>query len=83
VGYSCVLLKSRPFAEGNERVPLAAMEVCLEMSRLGWKCGEVEETAMLRAAAGRLKEAHRERWSATIAPQLTLRFRNSRAQWRG
>ena len=42
---------------------LAAMVVCLEMSRLGWKCGEVEETAMvLRAAAGKLKEGEWEAW---------------------
>jgi len=62
-GYAWALLKSRPFAEGNERVALAAMVVCLEMSRLGWKCGEVEETAMLlRASAGKLKEAEWEAW---------------------
>ena len=46
-----------------ERVALAAMVVCLEMSRLGWKCGEVEETAMLlRAAAGHMKEKEWEAW---------------------
>ena len=51
------------FAEGNERFALAAMVVCLEMSRLGWKCGEVEETAMvLRAAAGHMKEKEWEAW---------------------
>jgi len=62
-GYAWALLKGRPFAEGNERVALAAMVVCLEMSRLGWKCGEVEETAMvLRAAAGKLKEDEWEAW---------------------
>jgi death on curing protein len=62
-GYAWALLKARPFAEGNERVALAAVVVCLEMSRLGWKCGEVEETAMvLRAAAGKLKEAEWEAW---------------------
>ena len=62
-GYAWALLKSRPFAEGNERVALAAMVVCLEMSRLAWKCGEVEETAMvLRAAAGKMKEAEWEAW---------------------
>jgi len=44
-------------------VALAAMVVCLEMSRLGWKCGEVEETAMvLRAAAGHMKEKEWEAW---------------------
>ena len=46
-GYAWALLKNRPFAEGNERVALAAMVVCLEMYGLPWKCGEVEETAML------------------------------------
>src|SRR5271157_3537210 len=62
-GYAWALLRSRPFAEGNERVALAAMVVCLEMSRLGWKCGEVEETAMvLRAAAGHMKEKEWEAW---------------------
>ena len=62
-GYAWALLKGRPFAEGNERVALAAMVVSLEMSRLGWKCGEVEETAMvLRAAAGHMKEKEWEAW---------------------
>ena len=62
-GYAWALLKGRPFAEGNEPVALAAMVVCLEMSRLGWKCGEVEETAMvLRAAAGHMKEKEWEAW---------------------
>ena len=62
-GYAWALLKGRPFAEGNERVALAAMMVSLEMSRLGWKCGEVEETAMvLRAAAGHMKEKEWEAW---------------------
>jgi len=45
------------------RMALAAMVVSLEMSRLGWKCGEVEETAMvLRAAAGHVKEKEWEAW---------------------
>jgi len=62
-GYAWALLKGRPFAEGNEPVALAAMVVSLEMSRLGWKCGEVEETAMvLRAAAGHMKEKEWEAW---------------------
>ena len=43
---------------------LAAMVVCLEMSPLGWKCGAVEETAMvLRAAAGHVKEKEWEAWA--------------------
>lgn len=57
-GYAWRLLKNRPFAEGNERVALAALVVFLEMNGLAWKCGEVEETAMvLRAAEGEMQEA--------------------------
>jgi death on curing protein len=42
---------------------LAAMVTYLEMNRLAWKCGEVEETAMmLRAAAGKMKEGEWEAW---------------------
>ena len=47
-GYAWALLKNRPFAEGNERVALAAMVMVLEMNGLPWKCGEVEETAMMQ-----------------------------------
>jgi hypothetical protein len=44
-------------------VALAAMVLCPEMSRLGWKYGEVEETAMvLRATAGHMKEKEWEAW---------------------
>jgi len=71
-GYAWALLKVRPFAEGNERVALAAMVVCLEMSRLEWKCGEVEETAMvLRAAAGHMKEKEWEAWVVGKVGKLT------------
>jgi len=71
-GCAWALLKGRPFAEGNERMALAAMVVCLEMSRLGWKCGEVEETAMLlRAAAGKLKEAEWEAWVVGKVGKIT------------
>ena len=62
-GYAWALLKNRPFAEGNTRVALAAMVTYLEMNRLTWKCGEVEETAMLlHASAGKMKEAEWEAW---------------------
>jgi prophage maintenance system killer protein len=62
-GYAWALLKLRPFAEGNEPLALAAMLTWLTMNRLTWECGEVEETAMLlRAAAGKLKEAEWEAW---------------------
>ncbi len=62
-GYAWALLKARPFADGNERTALAAMLVCLEMSRLKWKCGEAEETVMMvRAADGKLKEKEWEAW---------------------
>ena len=62
-GYAWALLKNRPFAEGNERTALAAMVTYLEMNRHTWNCGEVEETAMLlRASAGKLKEAEWEAW---------------------
>ena len=62
-GYAWALLKNRPFAEGNERVALAALVVSLEMYPLPWNCGEVEETAMIRAAAaGEMKEKQWEEW---------------------
>jgi death-on-curing protein len=62
-GYAWALLKNRPFAEGNTRVALAAMVTYLEMNGFTWKCGEVEETAMLlRAAAGKMKEDEWEAW---------------------
>ena len=62
-GYAWALLKNHPFAEGNERVALAALVVQLEMYDLPWKCGEVEETAMIRAlAAGHMKEKAWEEW---------------------
>ena len=48
---------------GNTRVALAAMVTYLEMNRHAWKCGEVEETAMLlHAAAGKVKEPAWEAW---------------------
>ena len=62
-GYAWALLTMRPFVEGNEPVALAAMVTYLEMNRLTWKCGEVEETAMvLRAAAKGMKEDEWEAW---------------------
>ena len=62
-GYAWGLLTNRPFAEGNKRMALAAMVTYLEMNRLTWKCGEVEETAMLlRAAAKEMKEDEWEAW---------------------
>jgi len=62
-GYGWRLLKNRPFAEGNERVALAAMVTYLEMNGFTWNCGEVEETGMvLRAAAAKMKEAEWEAW---------------------
>ena len=62
-GYAWALLNMRPFAEGNERVALAAMVTYLEMNRLTWNCGEVEETSMvLRAAAKEMKEDEWEAW---------------------
>ncbi len=42
---------NRPFAEGNERMALAAMVTYLEMNGFTWKRGELEETAI--SAAGR------------------------------
>ena len=42
---------------------LAAMVTYLEMNGFTWKCGEVEETAMvLRAAAGEMQEDEWEAW---------------------
>ena len=62
-GHGWRILTNRPFAEGNERMALAAMVTYLEMNGFTWNCGEVEEAAMvLRASAGKLKEAEREAW---------------------
>ena len=62
--YSWSLLKSRPFADGNQPMALAALAVFLEMNDLTWKCGEAEETAMLlRAAAGEIKESEWNEWA--------------------
>jgi death-on-curing protein len=62
-GYAWALLTMRPFAEGNESVALAAMVTYLEMNRLTWNCGEVEETAMvLRVSAKDMKEDEWEAW---------------------
>ena len=42
---------------------LAALVVFLEMNRLTWECGEVEETVMVqRAAAGEMKEGEWDAW---------------------
>ncbi len=62
-GYGWRILTNRPFAEGNERMALAAMVTYLEMNGFTWNCGEVEETAMvLRAAAKEMKEDEWEAW---------------------
>ena len=62
-GYAWRLLVNRPFADGNQRMALAALVVFLEMNGLEWKCGEVEETAMvLRAAAGEMQESEWNAW---------------------
>jgi death-on-curing protein len=62
-GYGWRVLVNRPFAVGNKRLALAAMVTYLEMNDLPWKCGEVEETAMvLRAAAGEMEEDEWEEW---------------------
>ena len=53
----------RPFAEGNERMALAAMVTYLERNGLTWKRGELEETAsVLRVAAKGIKEDEWEAW---------------------
>ncbi len=62
-GYGWRILFNRPFAEGNERMALAAMVTYLEMNGFTWNCGEVEETAMvLRASAKGMKEDEWEAW---------------------
>ena len=62
-GYRWRVLKNRPFAEGNKRMALAAMVTYLEMNDFMWKCGEVEESAMvLRASAKEIKEDEWEAW---------------------
>jgi prophage maintenance system killer protein len=59
-GYGWSLLTIRPFAEGNERLALAAMVVLLEMYDVEWKCGAVEETAMMLDAAA--KKINEDEW---------------------
>jgi death-on-curing protein len=62
-GYGWRLLVNRPFAEGNKRMALAAMVTYLGMNGFTWKCGEVEETAMmLRASAKEMQEDEWEAW---------------------
>ena len=62
-GYGWRILTNRPFAEGNERMALAAMVTYLEMNGFTWNCGEVEETAMVqRAAAKGINEDEWEAW---------------------
>ena len=62
-GYAWALLKSRPFAEGNERVALAALVVLLELYGQPWKCSEVEEPVMVQqAAGGHMEEKEWEEW---------------------
>ena len=61
--YGWRILTIRPFAEGNERMALAAMLTYLEMNGFTWNCGEVEETAMvLRASAKGMKQDEWEAW---------------------
>ena len=62
--YGWRLLKVRPFAEGNERVALAAMVTYLEMNRHTWNCGEVEETAMIMQAAR--KQITERQWTEWV-----------------
>jgi prophage maintenance system killer protein len=62
-GYGWRVLVNRPFAVGNKRMALAAMVTYLEMNRLTWNCGEVEETVMVqRAVAKGMKEDEWEAW---------------------
>ena len=62
-GYAWGILSNHPFAEGNQRLALAAMVTLMEIYDLRWECSEVEETAMVQdAAAGKLKEAEWEAW---------------------
>ena len=70
-GYGWSLLMMRPFAEGNERVALAAMVVLLEMYEVEWKCGEVEETAMVLDAAA--KKIDEEEWTAWVVRNTAAR----------
>jgi death-on-curing protein len=61
--YGWRILKSRPFAEGNERTALAALLTFLEVNHFPWHGSEVEETVMVQeAAAGDINEAEWEAW---------------------
>jgi death-on-curing protein len=61
--YGWRILKSRPFAEGNERTALAVLVTFLELNRFPWHGSEVEETVMVEeAAAGHITEAEWEAW---------------------
>jgi len=61
--YGWGLQRSHPFTDGNKRIALAAMVVCLDLNGDEFACSEAEETAMvLKAAAGEIKEPAWNGW---------------------
>ncbi len=58
------LLRNHPFADGNKRVALAAINMAVDINNFRLACSEVEETAMvLRAASSAITE---EQWTAWV-----------------
>jgi death-on-curing protein len=46
------LLRNHPFADGNKRTAFAALTIFLDRNGYGISCSEVEETGMMKLAAG-------------------------------
>ncbi len=65
------LLRNHPFADGNKRVALAAINMAADINSYRLTCSEVEETAMvLRAASNAITE---EQWAAWVESIVALK----------
>jgi death-on-curing protein len=64
------ILRNHPFADGNKRSALAALNIFLDINGYRLTCSEAEETAMvLRAAASEIDEGTWTEWvERSIAP---------------
>ncbi len=64
------ILRNHPFADGNKRSALAALNIFLDINGYRLACSEAEETAMiLRAAATEIDEQTWTEWvERSIAP---------------
>ncbi|MGI4827136.1 MAG: type II toxin-antitoxin system death-on-curing family toxin [Janthinobacterium lividum] len=56
------LLRNHPFADGNNRIALAAFVMSAELNEHRLTCSEAEETAMILKAAG--SEISEDEWTA-------------------